>query len=220
MSNRTGTSNSKPAVTEAPPAGMWPGRKVISPVVVSSVQAVPLGDGVPATATFTVPATGLRMMRTILRAGAAAIGLDQLKRRRAAVAPADARYRARPGLAATGRSDSRTCPSSGSRRAGRAAPRRNEHGLELGEALDPVAGLVLAPAIGPDRIALLGARAQRNDVGPPLRPAARPERHVGREAGLVEDARHQDSSGRAARPATAARPSGFPSARRRARRAR
>jgi hypothetical protein len=39
VSNRTGTSNAKPAVTAAPETGALPGRKARRPVVPSSVKS-------------------------------------------------------------------------------------------------------------------------------------------------------------------------------------
>jgi hypothetical protein len=60
VSNRTGTSNSQSAVTSTPNAGGVP--KVTSPVVVSTDQ--PDSCSTPSRYTFTVPATGLVVVRT------------------------------------------------------------------------------------------------------------------------------------------------------------
>jgi hypothetical protein len=60
LSKRTGTSNSKPAVTAAPLAGAI--VKVTTPVVVSTDQPEPCAT--PSSATSTVPATGLLIVRT------------------------------------------------------------------------------------------------------------------------------------------------------------
>ena len=59
VSKRTGTSNSKPAVTGTPAPGAEP--KVTTPVVVSTDQ--PDSCSVPPSATRTVPATGLVTVR-------------------------------------------------------------------------------------------------------------------------------------------------------------
>ena len=59
VSKRTGTSNSKPAVTATPAAGAV--VKVTRPEVVETDQ--PVACGVPFSATVTVPATGLVMAR-------------------------------------------------------------------------------------------------------------------------------------------------------------
>ena len=63
VSNRTGTSNSKPAVTAAPAAGRCPGRNVTTPVAVSTVNCVSAIFSMPATATRTVPDTGFLISR-------------------------------------------------------------------------------------------------------------------------------------------------------------
>ena len=62
VSNRTGTSNSKPAVTCASAAGAT--AKPIRPVAASTVNPVPSASSTPATATRTVPATGFAIGRT------------------------------------------------------------------------------------------------------------------------------------------------------------
>ena len=64
------------------------GAKVTSPVVGSQLQSSPSSSSTPSTATSTVPATGLRIVARIGRVRAA-IGLDELERRRRAVAGAD-----------------------------------------------------------------------------------------------------------------------------------
>ena len=60
VSNRTGTSNSKSAVTSTPSAGGTP--KVTSPVVVSTYH--PESCSTLSRHTFSAPATGLVMVRT------------------------------------------------------------------------------------------------------------------------------------------------------------
>ena len=64
QSKRTGTSNSKPAVTAWPAVGMLPPVKVTMPVAVSTVKWVESVFSVPSTATRTVPAIGLAIVRT------------------------------------------------------------------------------------------------------------------------------------------------------------
>ena len=59
VSNRTGTSNSNPAVTATPVSGAV--SKVTMPVAVSTAK--PLICSVPSSATRTVPATGFAMVR-------------------------------------------------------------------------------------------------------------------------------------------------------------
>ena len=61
MSNRTGTSKAKPAVTNAPGAGGV--EKVTTPVVASHAAPAPSGISESPTATRTLPATGFRIGR-------------------------------------------------------------------------------------------------------------------------------------------------------------
>ena len=174
MSKRTGTSNRKPAVTAAPAAGGAP--KVTRPVVASQFQP-PAAE--PATPHQHGAGRGLGDGARVGRRQPGPVDLHQLKRCRAAVARAErdvegarlARRRAGAVVEAVAPAEAVEPP----------ALRLEEvaHGLELGEALHPVARLVLAAPVGPDRVALLGARAQRDDVGAPLGAAARAERHVG-----------------------------------------
>ena len=61
VSNRTGTSNSKPAVTRAP--GPGGSAKVTTPVAQSTVQCSVSTSGTPFTPTRTLPATGFTIGR-------------------------------------------------------------------------------------------------------------------------------------------------------------
>src|SRR4051812_15001763 len=60
------------------------------------------------------------------------------------------------------------------------------HRLQRGKRLDAVAGVIAPPRMRPARIARLAARAERHDLGAPLRPARALQRDVKRKQDFME----------------------------------
>ena len=187
VSKRTGTSNSKPAVTAAPGGGG--AAKTTRPVVGSHVKAG--ADRLLDPRDRDPHGAANRLLdRPQVGRVRPPVGLGELERLGGAVAGADRlvggagrlRRRARAAIGAVAEAEAVQAP----------APflEEGDHRVQRVERADAEAGVVAPARARPAGVAVLAARRQGDDVGAPHRAAAAAEADVEREADLVEIGRH------------------------------
>ena len=177
MSNRTGTSKLNPVVTAVPAEGICPARKVTTPVVAAG-EGRTRRDLAIGNRDAHAAAHGLGD-RARIRRKRAAVCFHQLERRSRAIADADHLIERRDDIPRGRRTAIQ--PVAPAKAVKPTAPflEEGDHRLQGIQRLDAVAGVVAPPRLRPARIARLAAGTEADDVGAPLRPAARRRAETG-----------------------------------------